>query len=421
MTKLEIVPLKKPVDATIRMPGSKSYMNRLLIMAALTKGPVCLKNPLYSDDTKAMIECLRTLGLKIETEPYQLIVHDDIGCIENKNYQLFAHDSGLTVRFILALACIVPGIKTIQGNKRLNERPIKDLVDSLRELGAVIEYCDEEGKLPVKVSSSSLSGHIVHLKGDISSQFFSAILLISPSISKGLSIRLTSPLISKPYIDMTRNSMQDWGVKVIAQEGGNYFVPEHQCYRKEQYVVEGDFSSAGYFFAIAVLTKSTITLENLNPSSAQGDRKLLDILAKMGNLVTYGENSVRIQGKQILPIDVDMEDCPDQVMTMAVLAAFAKGVTKISGVRSLRVKETERVLALKNELGKMGIKVEDTHDTLTIHGGAPHAAEIDTYNDHRMAMAFAVAGMVLPGIVIRHPEVVNKSFPTFWEVLRSLG
>ena len=370
-------------------------------MAALAKGPICLKNPLYSDDTEAMIGCLRTLGLKIDLMPDRIIVHDDIGCIEDKDYQLFAHDSGTTVRFMLALLCIVPGIKTIQGSKRLNERPISDLVAALRELGAVIEYCETQGQLPVKVSSSTLSGKSVHLKGDVSSQFYSALLLISPYIPGGLNIHLTSSLISKPYVDMTLSCTKKW-------KG------------EKEYVIEGDFSSAGYFFAIAVLTKSTITVENLNPTSLQADRKLLGILEKMGNVVRFQENAVCVQGKQIIPLDIDMEDCPDQVMTVAVLAAFAKGETIISGVRSLRVKETERVLALKKNLSKMGIQTEDTHNTLTIHGGFPHAAAIDTYNDHRMAMAFAVAGMHLPGVVIHHPEVVNKTFPTFWEVLRSL-
>ncbi|MBF8262340.1 MAG: 3-phosphoshikimate 1-carboxyvinyltransferase [Parachlamydiales bacterium] len=359
-------------------------------------------------------------GGVLQTDPDKIVVHGDISCVEDQNYQLFAHDSGTTLRFMLALLCIVPGIKTIQGSQRLNERPIRDLVDGLREIGASIEHCEEEGKLPVKVSSSALTGHAVHLKGDISSQFCSAILLISPYISKGFTIHITGSLISKPYIDMTMRCMRDWGVKVVAEEGGHYFVPAHQSYRKNQYVIEGDFSSAGYFFAIAALTKSTITVENLNPASAQADRKFLDILAKMGNEVIDEENRITVKGKQILPMDVDMEDCPDQVMTMAVLAAFAQGVTRISGVRSLRVKETERMVAIKNELGKMGIRTEDTHDTLCIYGGSPHAAVIDTYNDHRMAMAFAVAGMVLPGIVIRQPEVVNKTFPTFWECLGSL-
>jgi 3-phosphoshikimate 1-carboxyvinyltransferase len=417
---VELIPLKKPVYATVRVPGSKSYTNRALIMAALTQGPVVLKNPLYSDDTEAMIGCLRTLGLQIETEPAQIIVYDDIRCIADQPYQLFARDSGTTVRFMLALLCIVPGVKVLQGSKRLNERPISDLVDALREAGARIDYSEGEGRLPVKVASSTLSGHVVHLRGDMSSQFCSALLLIAPHIAKGLTIHITGPLISKPYIDMTLSGMRDWGVTVVEQERGTYFVPAHQVYRKKEYTIEGDFSSAGYFFAIAALTQSTITVENLNPASAQADRKFLEILAKMGNRVHDEENRIQIEGKQILPIEVDMEDCPDQVMTMAVLAAFAKGVTKISGIRSLRVKETERVLALKTELGKMGIKTEDTHDTLTIYGGEPHAAAIDTYNDHRIAMAFAVAGMHLPKMVIRHPEVVQKTFPTFWDVLGSL-
>lgn len=384
----------------IQIPGSKSYTNRALILAALTEGSVTLKNPLYSDDTEAMIDCLRTLGLQIDTELDQIRVHNSIDSVEDKNYELYARDSGTTVRFMLALLCIVPGVKILQGSKRLNERPIQDLVDALRELGAAIEYCEKEGQLPVKVTSSALTGNSVHLKADVSSQFYSALLLISSRV-KRLTIHTVGPLISKPYIDMTTHCMQEW---------------KH----KQEYVIEGDFSSAGYFFAIAALTQSTLTVENLNPSSAQADRKFLDILMQMGNTVSYEKNAVCIHGKHILPLDVAMEDCPDQVMTLAVLAAFAQGVTRISGVRSLRVKETERVMALKKELGKMGIRTEDTHDTLTIYGGSPRAATIDTYNDHRMAMAFAVAGMRLPDMVIRHPEVVHKTFPTFWDVLRSL-
>lgn len=400
------------------MPGSKSYTNRALIMAAQVSGPVCLKNPLYSDDTKAMIGCLQTLGLQIETHPDQIIVHGDVSSIPDKHYRLFAHDSGTTARFMLALLCIVPGVKILEGNPRLNERPIEDLVDALRALGAVIEYVGKKGQLPIKISTSTLLGRSVHLKSDVSSQFCSALLLISPYIS-GLTIHIVGKPISKPYIDMTLSCMQEWGVKVI-QEEGSYFVPEDQHYCKKEYIIEGDFSSASYFFAIAALTKSKITVENINPFSAQADRKFLDILAKMGNIVSYEDNRIHVQGRLVVPIDVDMEDCPDQVMTLAVLAAFAKGVTRISGVRSLRVKETERVLALKNELAKMGIITEDTHDTLHVHGGDPHAAVIDTYNDHRMAMAFAVAGTHLPGIVIRHPEVVSKTFPNFWEIVRGL-
>ena len=419
-THITLTPLKEPKEATVRMPGSKSYTNRALIMAALTQGPVSLIHPLYSDDTHAMIECLRTLGIDIETRADEIIVHTDISQVQDKHYALFAHDSGTTVRFILALLCLLPGIQTIQGSSRLNERPIQDLVEALQQLGAVITYCEKDGELPVTVHSSSLSGPSVCLKGDISSQFCSALLLIAPYLSNGLLIQNTGALISKPYIDMTISYMKEAGVEVQTEEDKNYRIAKGQSYQQTKYTIEGDFSSAGYFFAIAALTQSRILVENLSASSLQADRKLLLILAQMGNTIVYQDTGVCVQGKQILPLDIDMESCPDQVMTVAVLAAFANGVTKISGVRSLRVKETERVIAIQASLGKMGIKTEDTHDTLTIYGGSPRAATIDTYNDHRMAMAFAVAGMYLPGMVILDPNVVNKTFPTFWEVVRSL-
>jgi 3-phosphoshikimate 1-carboxyvinyltransferase len=421
MNIFEVEPLKKPVNTTIELPGSKSYTNRALVMSALTKGPVTLYNPLYSEDTEIMIGCLRSMGLKIETFADRVIVYDDISVIQNGFYDLFAKDSGTTIRFLLALICLTPGIKVIRGNTRLNERPIKDLVDTLRLLGAKIDYLEKEGQAPLKISSSTLSlGSEVTIDASMSSQFFSALLMIAPFLN-GLKISLRGELISKSYVDMTIHSMLEWGVGVLQREDGSYHIPTGQRYRKDQYKIEGDFSSAGYFFAIAALTQSTINLKNLNPDSAQADRKFLNILQTMGNKINVLEDTITITGEQILPRSLDMEECPDQVQTMAVLAAFAKGITKISGVRSLRLKETERVQALKNELAKMGIKTEDTHDTLTVYGGDPHAAIIDTYGDHRMAMAFAVAGTKLSGIKIRNPDVVNKTFPTFWDKLNSVN
>ncbi|MBS0629914.1 MAG: 3-phosphoshikimate 1-carboxyvinyltransferase [Verrucomicrobia bacterium] len=396
----------------VRIPGSKSYTNRALIMAALTKGAVRLKNPLYSDDTEAMIGCLRTIGIEIETNHDEIIVHGDIGSVENNTYHLFAHDSGTTLRFILALSCIVPGVKILQGNPRLMERPIQDLVDALSQLGAEIDM----SATAITVKSSTLSGNVVALKSDISSQYCSALLLIAPLLPNGLKIKLTTAPISKPYIDMTVSCMRQWGIKIQDP----YFVPP-QNYQKTEYLIEGDYSSAAYFFAIAALTKKTITLENLSPFSAQPDRKFLTILEKMGNRVTYGENQITIQGERLHCLDINMEDCPDQVMTLAVLAAFAKGKTTISGIRSLRVKETDRVLALKNELSKMGIKTEESEDSITIHGGNPKPAVISSYNDHRIAMSFAVAKIHLSQIEINEPEVVKKTFPNFWETVRSLA
>lgn len=419
MSIIEIETLEKPVVATIEVPGSKSYTNRALVMAALTKGAVSLYQPLYSEDTEAMIEALKTLGLRIETLPDRIIVYDDISMIQDKAYELFAKDSGTTARFLLALACLAPGTQVIKGNRRLNERPIKDLVEALRLLGAHIDYLENEGQLPLKIHGLSLcSTSEVIIDASMSSQFFSALLMIAPCLN-GLKIRLRDGLISKPYVAMTIGAMREWGVDVLLAEDGSYDILGSP-YQKNDYVIEGDFSSAGYFFAIGALTQSSITLKNLNPDSAQADRKFLNILAEMGNEIDIGDHGITMIGKQILPLALNMEDCPDQVPTMAMLAAFANGVTKISGVRSLRLKETERVLALKTELAKMGIKTDDTLDTLTIYGGSPKAAVIDTYGDHRMAMAFAVAGTKLAGMKIRNPEVVNKTFPTFFEKLSSL-
>jgi 3-phosphoshikimate 1-carboxyvinyltransferase len=412
--------MKSFTNKTICVPGSKSHTNRALIMAALTQGSVSLKHPLYSEDTEAMIKCLKTLGLQIETNPNEIIVNGCIDSIEKKHYELFAKDSGTTVRFLLALLCIVPGIKILRGTQRLNERPIKDLVNALRKLGAQIEYTHKEGQLPVKISSSSLSGSSVDLKSDISSQFCSALLLISPSFSKSFTLRLRGQLISKPYVEMTLSCMREGGIDVVEQKDQSYFIAAKQSYLKKHYRIEGDFSSAGYFFALAALTKSAITVKNLDPFSPQADRKFLDILKNMGHVISYGDDWIQVEGKELKALDLDMENCPDQVMTMAVLAAFAPGATRISGVRSLRVKETERVEALKKELGKMGIRTEDTHDTLTIYGGSPHGATIDTYNDHRIAMAFAIASFPLPKMVIRDPQVVGKTFPDFWTCLASL-
>jgi 3-phosphoshikimate 1-carboxyvinyltransferase len=415
--KVEVRALKKPICARLEVPGSKSYTNRALIMAALTKGAVYLENPLYCQDTVAMINCLRALGLNIQTEPHQIVVVDDIESVQEKKYHLFAHESGTTARFLLSLLCLVPGVKILEGSKRLNERPIKDLVDSLKQLGAKIDYCNKEGELPVKIFSSTLSGQTVQLKSHMSSQFCSALLLIAPYFSKQFTLHVEAELISRPYVDMTLNCMQEWGVDVKSE--GNAFSVS-QRYQKKRYAIEGDFSSSCYFFALAALTRSTISVENLNPYSLQPDRKFLKILKQMGNSVSDLEKGVCVEGKQISALEIDMQECPDQVMTLAILAAFAKGVTKISGVRSLRVKETDRVLALRSNLNKMGIETEQTHDTLTIYGGAPHAAQIDSCNDHRIAMAFAIAGSYLPGITICEPQVVNKTFPAFWDLLGGL-
>lgn len=419
MSKLKIIPSKN-ISGIVEIPGSKSYTNRALIIASLIPGEVVIKNPLESDDTGVMIECLKDLGIEIEERLGEIGVIGDIGDIRDKQYNLNAKLSGTTIRFLLALCCIVPGKKYISGEESLNNRPIGELAGALKDLGADIEYLKKPGYPPLVIKSSALTLKETRLHGDISSQFFSALLMIAPIIG-GIEIEVMGNQISKPYINMTIDLMKYFGVVVKKENFKKYTLEAGENYKKKDYIVEGDYSSAGYFLAIAALTKSKLVLKNLNPDSIQADKNFLEIVKNLGSEVGFKDGDLIIEGAGVKPINVNMENCPDQVQTLAVMLAFAKGKSVISGVRSLRIKETERVLALQNELSKMAIKTESTIDTLTIYGGDPKPTEINTYNDHRMAMSFSVAGTLLDGISINNPEVVTKTFPKFWDKLESIG
>lgn len=419
MKTVILTPLSSPVIKTIAIPGSKSYTNRALLLAALAREVVVIQNPLLSDDTNAMIDCLKTLGITCEVTPDQITVIGNIFTIQDKEYVLNANLSGTTIRFLTALACIIPGKKTIRGEEGLNNRPIGDLVNALRELGADITYLEKEGYPPLHIASQTLQQKSVILHGNISSQYLSALLMIAPLIGN-ITIHIDGEQISKPYIAMTLRVMQDFGVTVTNTDYTSY-TSSTQQYTKNTYIVEGDYSSAGYFLAIAALTHATITLDNLNPNSVQADKAFVSILEEMGNDIVYKDTAITITGKHIKPVTVDMNACPDQAQTLAVLAAFAKGKTVITGIASLRVKETERIRAIEIELLKMGIRTESTPSSLTIYGGNPKPAAIKTYGDHRMAMAFAVAGAKLSGMQIENSEVVTKTFPMFWNTLESIG
>lgn len=416
--QIKIYPLKKSSEYSISIPGSKSVTNRALLMAAISKDEVLIKNYLKSDDTDAMISCLKNLGVKINQENNNLIIKGNISDIKNEEYILNANLSGTTIRFITALSCIVSGMKTIKGEGHLNKRPIGDLVNSLKSLGARIEYLDKSGFPPVFVSGKiNSSNKKVKVSGRISSQFLTAILMIAPVFTEGLEIEIDDDLVSKSYIDLTVSMMKEFGIKIENFDYKKIIVKKSE-YKKGKYIVEGDYSAASYFAAISVLTGSKMTLKNLKKDTRQGDKQFFEILEKMGNHIDYKENEVFIFGNKIKHGTYDMEACPDQAQTLAVLLAFAKGRSVLKGVRSLRVKETERVKALQNELKKMSVKTESPdEDTLVIYGGNPKPAIINTYNDHRMAMSFAIFGTKIGGVGIKDPDVVKKTFPDFWDEL----
>lgn len=422
MKSLSIQPLKHPVIGEVMIPGSKSVTNRALIMASLTRREVTLEHFLQSDDTEAMIDCLTQLGIRISRMDSHLIIHNSVWDLEPGEWQLNTRLSGTTMRFMIALATLITGTTHIRGEGRLNERPIGDLVDALRQLDSAITYKSTSGFPPVIIQGgvADRKNKTIHIKGTTSSQFVSAILMIAPYIG-GLEICIEGRLISASYVDLTIEMMRSWGEIVKNQSYERFMVPQGQ-YDMARYPIEGDYSASGYFAGIAVLTQSTITLKNLPRNSSQGDKRFLDILESMGSDIAYFDDSVRIVGNGVIPVDVDMTLCPDQAQTLAVLSAFAPGTTRMTGVRSLRVKETERVQAIQNELSKMGIQTESPdEDTLIVHGGSPHGASIETYHDHRMAMSFAMAGLRIPGIEIRDPDVVGKTFPDYWEKLKELG
>lgn len=421
MRTRKIHTIKKPLTVDVSVPGSKSITNRALLIAALSRNTVTLENPLDSDDTMAMINCLQSLGIRIKKTSNSVTVDGNLCSIEDKIYVLNAELSGTTLRFLLPVLCVIPGEKILKGKEGLNRRPVKDLVNALTKIGASITYLEKEGYPPLLIKQKALKEKKFAIKGSVSSQYLSALLMMLPIINGG-KITVERGLVSKSYVDLTIQTMNNFGISVENDEYKTFSVEKNQRYgRIKPFEVEGDVSSACYFAALAALTKSSVKIHNVNAKSLQGDRMFLKILKDMGNEITEHNGSITVTGKQIRSVTVDMESCPDQVQTLAVLAAFAKGKTIVTGIQTLSAKETDRVLAVQTELKKMGIKTLSTKKTLTIFGGNPKGVEIDTYGDHRMAMSFALAGAKTSGVTIKNPEVVAKTFPDFWRNLEKIG
>jgi len=341
-----------------------------------------------------MIEAMKKLKVRIIRKKNSLIATGNKGKFKKFNGKIEVGDAGTVTRFLTALAVIVPGNIEIIKSKRMEERPMKELNDALKEAGT----------------------GTVTIRGDISSQFISALLMISPILDKGLVINIVGRKISSSYIDMTIDLMKKFGVNVTDKK--NKFIIKKQLMISTDYVVESDLSGASYFFGAAAITGKRIRVKNINPESVQGDRLFPDLLKEMGCEVKKNikESWIEIKGSKVLKgINVNMKDMPDTAQTLAVVAAFAKGKTVISGLSTLKMKETDRLKALKNELNKMKIKSKITDSSIEIEGGTPQKTIIETYGDHRMAMAFAVAKLRIPELIIKNPEVVKKSFPDFWE------
>jgi 3-phosphoshikimate 1-carboxyvinyltransferase len=418
---IEIQPTGQ-LSATVRPPGSKSITNRALVCAALARGESLLTGALESDDTQVMIEGLRQLGMTVEHDR-ALRTLRVIGCAGRppaSSAELSLGNSGTTVRFLAALVALGHGIYRLDGVPRMRERPIGDLLDALRQLGADAESVNGSGCPPILVRAAGLPGGHAVVAGSISSQFLSAVLLAAPCAERDIVLEVRGELVSKPYVTMTLAVMRAFGA-AIPGDSFPIRVPAPQLYRGRTYSIEPDASAASYFFAAAAIAGGSVTVEGLSRSSLQGDVAFCDCLRQMGCEVLDGEDRITVTGRPLCGIDVDMNAISDTVQTLSAAALFAKGPTTIRNVAHIRHKETDRIAALATELRKFGAEIDERADGLRITPKPLHAATIDTYDDHRMAMSMALVGLVVPGVKICDPKCTSKTYPEFFRDLAALG
>ena len=407
-------------DTTVSVPGSKSYTHRTFIAAALSNGICRIENYLDSDDTNYTLSALNQFGATINKASDGLSITGRKGKMDASEKPIYLGNSGTSMRLLTAYAAIGNGRYVLTGSDRMHERPIHHLLDGLSQLGVEATSLNGNNCPPVAVVGSRLDGGVVNLNCSLSSQFLSGLLLIAPYTKKGMEIHVSHGPVSKPYIDMTIDIMSQFGVDV-ERDGYDYFkINGRQIYQSGQYAVEPDCSQASYFWAAAAITGHSIKVKGISKESSQGDVRFVDVLSDMGCRVTHEPDGITVAGGKLSGIEVDMADMPDLVPTLAVIAACAGGVTVINNVAQLKVKESDRWSAVINELTKMGISAKSEKDNLVITGGSPHGAVIETYDDHRIAMCFAVAGLRVPGIEIINEQCVEKSFPAYWEVFDGL-
>jgi 3-phosphoshikimate 1-carboxyvinyltransferase len=423
MSALEIIPISHALHAAVRVPGSKSETNRALLIASLAVGKTRITNALFSDDTYIFAQALQTLGFDIQLDPtlVEMSVTGLGGGIPAKRAQIFCGNAGTAARFLTSFLTLGDGEFVLDGDARMRARPIGDLVSALIKLGANVEISSTHC-LPIKISANGLQGGQISIAGDISSQFLSGLLMVSPYARQPVEIKVITGVNSKPYIDLTLAVMCDFGIE-IEREGYRRFVIHPSRYQpKENYVIESDATAASYFFAAPAICSGTVRVENITRRSIQGDIAFLDILQRMGCIITEGDDYIEVtRFATLLGVEADLRDIPDTAQTLAAVAPFASTPTHITGIATARLKETDRVAATCTELARLGVQVEEHPDGMTIHPCKFfQSANIQTYNDHRMAMAFSLIGLRAPGLTIENPACVSKTFPSYFDILRTL-
>jgi 3-phosphoshikimate 1-carboxyvinyltransferase len=420
---LEIRPLAAAPHVVTPVPGSKSITNRALVLAALTGGGR-ITCALRSEDTEVMLDSLDRLGFSVEPfwdESAVEILSPRRGrIIPARLAELDVKNSGTTMRFLTAMLALGTGRYRLDGVKRMRERPIQDLLDALREAGVHASSETRNGCPPVILDAEGLRGGDISVRGDVSSQFLSGLLMAAPFADADVTIRVDGPLVSIPYVSMTLAMLGQFGLVAHHDDYRVFRVPGRQEGGVAEYAVEPDASAASYFLAAAAISGGTVTVPGLGRSSLQGDVAFADVLGRMGCSVDWDERGITVTGGPLHGIDVDMNAISDTVMTLAAVAVFAEGPTTIRNVGHIRHKETDRLAALATELRRLGAGVEETADGLVIRPGRLHGATVSTYDDHRMAMSLALVGLRVPGIVIAEPGCVAKTYPGFFDDLERL-
>ncbi|MBE0612797.1 MAG: 3-phosphoshikimate 1-carboxyvinyltransferase [Burkholderiales bacterium] len=436
MEFLDLPPMVRAAG-TVRLPGSKSISNRMLLLAALAEGETRVFDLLESDDTGHMLTALRQLGIACEAEGAALRVRGAGGAFIEKSAELFLGNAGTAFRPLTAVLALCDGDYRLSGTARMHERPIKDLVEALRGLGAKIDYLGETGYPPLRIRpAGSGTGASVRVRGDVSSQFLSALLMALPLAGRPMRIAVEGELISKPYVDITFNVMRRFGVDVVRSGWSEFAIPAGARYRSPGDIhIEGDASSASYFLAAGAISALSgggpVRVEGVGRASIQGDVRFAEALVRMGAGITMGENWIEAgageaahSGGKLRAVDADFNHIPDAAMTIAVAALYADGTSVLRNIGSWRVKETDRISAMAKELRKLGASVEEGADFLRITppvSGIAPGASIDTYDDHRMAMCFSLAALGGVGVRINDPQCVNKTFPDYFQALAGIS
>jgi 3-phosphoshikimate 1-carboxyvinyltransferase len=432
MEFLDLGPFSR-ASGTVRLPGSKSISNRVLLLAALAEGETTITNLLDSDDTRVMLDALEKLGVRLKRDGDTCVVTGTRGAFTARSADLFLGNAGTAVRPLTAALAVNGGNYRIHGVPRMHERPIGDLVDGLRQIGAKVDYEENEGYPPLRIRPAQITADApIRVRGDVSSQFLTSLLMTLPLLrteSGATTVQVDGELISKPYIEITIKLMARFGIHVERNGWHQFIVPSGQRYQSPGTImVEGDASSASYFLAAGVLGGGPLKVEGVGRASIQGDVGFADALIKMGANLQMGEDWIEVRGVgndngKLNPVDMDFNLIPDAAMTIAVAALFADGATTLRNIASWRVKETDRLAAMATELRKVGAKVQEGEDYLVI---APPEkltpnASIDTYDDHRMAMCFSLVSLGGVPVRINDPKCVGKTFPDYFERFTALA